>query len=257
MTESYRAVTRENLINLLSDYGAARGRDANALDLSQRLVKFFQELPSFGPAHEGAASPRPSASDLSHFFSTIQAPLKAEKESGGFLNLWSIAGLNGYEVRTAGALAGLWHYDFGGEVSRAFVGSYLERVVPGQNWEEELRRGYDVYTEVNPLGDVADRVDLLVETDRSLVGIEVKIKAGLGNGQLERYELALKARAAHVGKCPFLVFLAPYQAQSPGVYPSTWKDISASARAATMCRPQGRVIIHHIITQFGEHISNH
>lgn len=257
MNESHSAVTRENLTSFFSDYIAAHGNDANVLDLPQRLEKFFQELPYFSPTDEITAPPSPIASDLAHFFATIQAPLKAEKERGGFLNFWSIAGLNGYEVRTAGALAGLWHYDFGGEVSRTFVGNYLEKVIPGRNWEEELRRGYNVYTEVNPLGDVADRVDLLVETDRSLVGIEIKIRAGLGERQLERYELALKARAVHIGKSPFLIFLAPYQAQSPGVYLSTWKDVSASARLATICRSESWAITHHIIAQFGEHVFNH
>ncbi|HEX7852516.1 MAG TPA: hypothetical protein VF523_10020 [Burkholderiales bacterium] len=42
----------------------------------------------------------------------------------------------------------------------------------------ELGKGYRVAPEVCPLGDAADRVDLVIETSRYIIAIEVKIRPG-------------------------------------------------------------------------------
>ncbi|WP_082658035.1 PD-(D/E)XK nuclease family protein [Paracoccus sp. MKU1] len=248
---------KEDLIDFFASYGAVHTVNINAIDLSQKLTAFFNEIPILITDSKRAEKRARAATDLSNFFHAVQTPLKIEIECGGFLDIWSIVGLNGYEVRTARVLAGLWNYDFGGRVSRAFITSYLEGAIPKQNWEDELRRGYKIYTEVNPLGDEADRVDLIVETDKFLVGIEIKIRAGLGERQLERYALALNARATHIGKCSFLILLAPYKTEDSGIYLSTWKDVAASARSAISCSSDNQAIVNHIINRFGDYVSKH
>lgn len=247
----------ENLRNFFSAYSAARVTEASGAGFPQELERFFQDLPFFGTTADEPNNPNPPASELSYFFTTLQSPLEAAKEHGGRVNFWSVAGLNGYEVRTANALAGLWRYDFGGRTSRQFVANYLKSVIHNRNWEEELRQGYGVHTEVNPMGDMEDRVDLIIETNKSLIGIEIKIRAKPGNKQLERYKLSLGARARQLGKECFVIFLAPYKVKESNVYLSSWKTVSNAARSATNFPLEDRSLIHHAIAKFGEHVFNY
>lgn len=227
-------------------------------DFAERLAQFFEVLPVI-PADQAVPDhPSPSELDLCRFFEQIRSPMDAVLAGGGLLNLWAIAGLKHNEVRTAGALAGLWRTDFGGVTSRDFLALYLERAVKHVDWEHELCSGYSVFTEVNPLGELSDRVDLVIETGRYLIGIEVKIRAGLGkDDQLGRYVRALESRAAHMHRSPILILLAPFSTMNSEVKSSTWNDVTNAARQAAKRGAGAKTHIHRVIAQFGDHVAQH
>jgi hypothetical protein len=155
--------------------------------------------------------------DLQTAFRALERPLAAAKEKGGLINPWSLASLGRDEVRNSAALAGLWMSEFGGETSKRFLANYLSTAMSGLEWAGELHAGYRVGTEVCPMGDAADRVDIVIETRRHLIGIEVKIGAGLGREQLERYSASISRRADLQDLSACVVLLAPFSATRPDV----------------------------------------
>lgn len=221
------------------------------------LARFFSELPDFSTDESNTLSPTPEHSNLATFFFDVKSRLDELRSHGGLVNLWQLAGLKLDEVRTAGALAGLWRADFGGDVSCDFLASYLGRAVKQVDWRQELSKGYGVSTEVNPLGDMSDRVDLVIETQGYLIGVEVKIRATLGFMQLDRYSSALASRAVHIKKSPILILLAPFPSGTSEVASSSWSDVAGAARDATRTAKHAKTFFHHVIAQFGNHIARH
>lgn len=247
-----------DLAAFFAEFAAASAMTLVTQDFAECLAQFFEELPVIPSEQVVPDHPSPSESDLGRFFDQIKPPIDAVLASGGLLNLWAIAGLKHNEVRTAGALAGLWRIEFGGVTSRDFLALYLKRAVNNEDWDRELSGGYRVFTEVNPLGDSSDRVDLVIETGRHLIGIEIKIGAGLGaNDQLGRYLKALKSRAVHMRRSPVLILLAPFPSENAEVYSSTWKDVDAAARQAAKGGAGAKSLICRVIGQFGDHVSQH
>ncbi len=194
--------------------------------------------------------------DLQAAFQALKQPLAVAKERGGLINPWALAGLGRNEVRNAAALAGLWMADFGGEESRLFLANYLAAAIPGRDWVEELGLGYRVGTEICPMGDAADRVDLIVETAHYLIGVEIKIGAGLGREQLERYAAAISRRAELQHLMPLVVLLAPFQAVQPEVFSSSWSDVARAARAVAAVPVADRSFVKVLISRFGDHVGN-
>lgn len=192
--------------------------------------------------------------DLEDAFRALKRPLAVAKEQGGLMNPWALAGLGKDEVRNAGALVGLWMFEFGGTASLQFAAGYLSRALPGIDWPTELGKGYRVAPEVCPLGDSADRVDLVIETSHHLVGIEVKIRAGLGPEQLERYSRSISRRAALLGVKPHIILLAPFGSTLPGITTTSWADLARAARAAGGRKIAERTFVQHLIASFGEHV---
>ena len=195
-----------------------------------------------------------SLDKLEAAFKKLQAPLASAKAQGGLINPWAITGLKRDEVRNAAALAGLWTYEFGGDASRLFLCNYLAIAIPKINWKNELQQGYSVQTELSPLGDQSDRVDLVIETSNILVGIEVKIDAGLGVDQLERYTSSIKRRAVMSNLEPYIIFLAPFTSQSPEVISTSWRDVERATKSEVHCKAVERTFVQHFIACFGAYV---
>ncbi|WP_449470251.1 PD-(D/E)XK nuclease family protein [Sphingobium chungangianum] len=192
--------------------------------------------------------------DLKAAFRALKGPLAVAKERGGLMNPWALASLGHDEVRIAGVLAGLWSSDFGGEASRRFLSQYLRAAMPEIDWSADLEGGYRVGTEICPMGDAADRVDLVIETSRHLIGVEVKIRAGLGRNQLERYKMAIARRADLQRLLPRITLLAPFPANVADVPSTTWADVAGAARTASGGSETGRTFVQKMIAAFGDHI---
>lgn len=206
-------------------------------------------------------APRPpkqfyALGDLQSAFQALKRPLAEAKAQGGLINPWALASLNRDEVRNAATLAGLWMPEFGGAASIRFAASYLTSAIPQIDWSIELGFGYRVATEVCPLGEGADRVDLVIETQRQLIGIEVKIGAGLGADQLERYSLAIRRRADLQDLTPWVVLLAPFRTSLPAIASTSWRDIARAARAVGGEKANDRSFVQHLIASFGEHVQD-
>jgi len=193
--------------------------------------------------------------DLQTAFLALKRPLATAKEKGGLINPWALAGLGRDEVRNAAALAGLWMSEFGGETSRRFLANYLTAAIPDLEWAVELYSGYRVGTEICPMGDAADRVDVVIETARYLIGIEVKIGVGLGRQQLERYSASIARRAVLQGLSARIVLLAPFPSRRPALSSSSWDDVARAARKAALSPSGERTFVEQLIVTFGDHAS--
>lgn len=220
-----------------------------------RLQVAFNALRQALPvAHPTAPKQFYALHDLQAAFTALQRPLKEARGQGGLINVWALAGLGHDEVRNAAVLAGLWMSEFGGEASRNFLISYLSNAIPSVNWNAELEPGYRIETEVCPLGDAADRVDLVVETTSYLIGVEVKIRAGLGREQLERYTASIHRRAEFQELVPRVLLLAPFNTRLATVSSTTWQDVGRAALAAVSRRAADRSFVEHLIARFADHI---
>jgi hypothetical protein len=104
------------------------------------------------------------------------------------------------------------------------------------------------------LGDAADRVDLIVETTNHLIGVEVKICAGLGRQQLERYTASIARRAELHNLSPQIVLLAPFRTKLPEVVSTTWFDVARAAQAPSYDRAADRSFVQRLIDSFAAHI---
>ncbi|RSU72134.1 hypothetical protein BRX37_20220 [Sphingomonas sp. S-NIH.Pt3_0716] len=222
---------------------------------ASRLHAAFDALRQALPmAHPPAPKQFYALHDLQSAFTALQRPLSVTREQGGLINVWALAYIGHDEVRNAAALAGLWMREFGGETSRNFLISYLSNALPGEHWGAELERGYRIETEVCPLGDAADRVDLVIETAVHLIGVEVKIRAGLGREQLERYSASIHRRAELQGLAPRILLLAPFDTRLATVSSTTWQDVARAALAAVSRRAADRSFVEHLIERFADHI---
>lgn len=220
-----------------------------------RLEQAFAALRRVLPTEQQRAPKQFYAlGDLHTAFRALERPLAAAKEKGGLINPWSLASLGHDEVRNAAALAGLWMSEFGGETSKRFLANYLAAAMPGPDWAGELHPGYRVSTEVCPMGDAADRVDVVIETMHYLIGVEVKIGAGLGHEQLERYSASISRRADLQKLSARVVLLAPFLSTRPDVSSSSWIDVARAARDAATSASGDRTFIQQLITTFGDHV---
>ena len=165
-------------------------------------------------------------------------------------NPWALAGLKRVEVRNAATLAGLWRSSI---VGTAFLDAFLRRINVKERLPERtvLEQGYGVRIEDCPLGLASDRVDITIEGRRFLVGIEVKIGAGLGPRQLERYVETIRTRAGRDRRWA-VVMLAPRPDTRPDVVPARWHDVAAAAEQIAEQFPAD----HHawLVSQFGAHV---
>jgi len=218
------------------------------------LHTFFNALHGLHVPSPVVRSPAiaPDPSSLRAFLDAIRGPISRKMMRGGLLNPWQIAGLKRNEVRIAATLAGLWDLRAGGTMSQDFLAAYLATALPEICWAEELARGYRVETEVNPMGDLIDRVDLVIETQAHLVGIEVKIDASFGPRQLERYADVLAQRGRNMRRTAHLVLLAGVPSPKADVPATDWRDVAAAARSVSGGDPFAQALIH----RFGDYVAH-
>lgn len=197
-----------------------------------------------------ASTTQMNAEQLASMLVRLRYPLEHLRDAA-CSNVWRTAGLGTNEVRISSALAKLWDANLYGTEGRMFLARCLSFLgqdrAPGV---KELARGYQVQTEHCPNGDLADRVDITVETVRSIIGIEVKIHAREGERQLKRYVEAIGRRAVLMRKeIPLVVFLSSRRPSDRDASASwvTWHQIADAAAVADPTTPAGSQII-----QFGQ-----
>lgn len=238
--------------------GRERGDVVTSLEMPgiDAIERAFREISSVLPPPGPTAGQQFFALDrVEHALRELRDPLDHARRKGGLLNPWALVGLKRDEVRTAAALAGLWLPEFGGEISLKFLAAFLMLATGNDGWALELRADYRVDTERSPLGDRTDRVDLIVETQANLVAIEVKIDAGLGERQLDRYLASVRRQADLRGLTPHVVLLAPYPSLVDGVRSATWRDVATASRQAIGARLDDRTLVEQLIGRFGDHVS--
>lgn len=224
---------------------------------SAALAQAFRQLAPVFPrpvAKEPATIPKPSSHDLRALFRVLPGPLEAARASGRAGNVWEIAGLGRNEVRVSLALANLWRVDQIGGCARLFLAGYLDLAIPEVDWGEELAPGYSVVTEHCPIGDQADRIDIVIRTRHHLIAVEVKIDAGEGHRQLERYLASIGRAGGHQSRKSHVVLLAPFRTEIPEVACTTWRDVARAAEFAAGKPVSTRGLSARLIAMFGNYV---
>lgn len=230
--------------------------------LSERLRRFLAEAE---PLLRARARPpiRPSklldSSALAKTLADLHQPLQQARSAGASVNPWAAAGLKRNEVRNAAALATLWSPASGGDTAVAFLAAWFDRLRPQDGSLPDraaLDRGYVIRTEHCPIDAASERVDLTVEGEGFLIGVEIKIGAGLQPKQLERYQGSIGRRADSRGARSAVVFLSPFAPPVvAGVTWSRWTDVAAAARASLPRGGDQRHFNHRLIEQFAAHVA--
>lgn len=217
------------------------------LHIAERLNGYFAHAsPLIRAAEAGEPCPHSvSAARLAAVFAQVRSPLE-RLQSSTCANVWVTAGLGTDEVRICSVLAKLWDWHHYGAEGRTFLARCLAILGAGHApCDDELRQGYRVQTEHCPNGHLADRVDITVETNRSVIGIEVKIHAGEGERQLARYveTIALRARLMR-RRNPQVVFLSPRRPADQQTSASwlTWHQVADAADMADADSTAGTLI---------------
>ena len=245
------------LQRFFANWHAARALDPPGL-LAERLDRLFSAMRALA-SESTPTVPISDPARLHSVFDSLRGPLAEAKGAGSLFNAWAAAGLKRDEVRNAAVMASLLDPRLCPATGPAFLqglvaiagGGPASVIAP-----ESLRRGYMVRTEDCPLGGGENRVDISIEGAGFLLFIEVKIDAGEGHAQLERYDGVLRAKANLTGARPALIYLSP---RSPAVLPAhaaylTWADVATAARkAGRPLRGSQRTIAEALLTQFAVH----
>lgn len=199
---------------------------------------------------------------LTRCLAAIRDPIQAMRASGAMINPWMLAGLGRREVRNAAVLAGLWNPAMAGAAAVLYLDAFLRRVERANRIQlpdhAALSQGYVILTEDCAIGQVSERIDLTIEGPDYLIGIEVKVDAGEGQAQLERYRTALAARAtsrgpAGGGLTPYLIFLAPRVPSIDDVPVASWRDVAEAARLSAGDRA---TFFAQLLDAFADHVEH-
>lgn len=253
-------MTSLNPASLASVLGVVAPFFKNSSSVPLTRIALENVIMEIAPFIERTLSPEPpptiqiSHSALQTFVKSIAQPLERKRQEGGLANIWHVSGLKRSEVRVSAALANLWQESFAGIRSKTFLAEYLGIALPNVDWQVELARGYQVDTEICPLGEVGDRVDIIIRTEDHLIAVEVKIDAGLGNMQLERYRDSLERSGAYQSRQSHVVFLAPFAASVERVADTSWSDIATAAECAAGLPVRDRGFTARIIAMFGDYV---
>ena len=227
----------ERLSHFFDELGQIR-QSAATTSLSAWLPEFFTRYASCrsklaAPAQKPSAI---SASELGAFLTSLASPLSTARQGAFHFDPWEVAGLDRDEVRNVGVLAWLLNPQGSHGMGCAAIKGLLTtvnrhfRAISSADFVEEPGQFCRVRTEINPNGEIADRVDIEIDAENFYLIIEAKIDAPEQAGQLERYCRQAEARA---GQRQWLViFLTPEgrKPNSAGQYENSGKILPLSWR---------------------------
>lgn len=255
MSERDPALLAQGVADFCQAWRALKAREAAGP--AERLLAFLEQYralaprkakPRFDDRLQGLDARLPVA------LAAIATPIADARASGAFANVWSVAGLRRDEVRTASVLG--WLLDPRGSHGRgpAFAEA-LWAAAGGEALGFDLSTLRRATTEVCPLGDQSNRVDIALEGDDFLVFVEVKVDAALQPDQLQRYAAAAASAAAIRGKPHFaVIYLAPWKAPLPDrCVHVTWRDLARAIRRACPT-PSQATFIDQAALQFAAHV---
>ena len=249
------SVDAQRLAGFLSSWREARETNALAPRLSRFLGDFSevyvrppQAVPDFQPY-------RTQAPKLTGFLAKLRDPLELHRSRGGVIDPWAIAGVGRKEVVNSAILATFWSPQFCGAMARNFLDSFCRRIPDPAGLlptSEELARPYSIRTEHCPVGEASERVDITVEGESFVLGIEVKIDAKEGHEQLQRYVSSVERWAGRTRR-PCVVYLAPIKPSVPGVLKAGWSDVAAAGRSTVSQKEAARSSHRFLLENFIRH----
>jgi PD-(D/E)XK nuclease superfamily len=259
----------KSLQSFLMALGARRS--VNSQPSADRLRNFFREISRLRKIAPDIAITKKDESPLvptrfAEFAAKFQPLHEAAWRDGFFVDVWNVAGVKTNEIRNAAVLA--WLLDARQTHGRGntILVAWLRKLDPrgeipflsSLTWRDR----YSVFTESYPLGDTENRVDVVLETARALIFIEVKVKAPEGEHQIKRY-LALanaKARARGAAMEAGVIYLTTSSAKQPMIdapkqfIHATWIQIS-HAIEEVVSSGSTHPFIDRLLLQFAKHVA--
>ena len=178
---------------------------------------------------------RPNQDSLAQFFSA-SAHMFETLNNRFRENPWQMAGIGRYEVRNSAVLGQLFDSAVSPVAGPRFLANYFDCVTTANDrcsalpTLTNLASGYRIGIEHCPTGSQSERVDITVEGRDFVIGIEIKIDAGEGPEQLERYKQVIRRRA-EARQCSLhgVIYLSPRPTATLDVLQSSWRHISRAA----------------------------
>ena len=214
-------------------------------DPAGALARFFSDLKRFDLFARRPAAP-PSGvgidlSDLRTLFEALRPHANRLKPAGDSINIWRVAGLERDEVRNAAVLG--WILDarqshgYGASVLNALLCDLRRRQQGYFPVPDEVIGSYSVAREVYSFGDGQNRVDLMIDTQFSVIIIEVKIRAAERSHQVRDYLNVARERALNLKKSnSCVIYLTPKRVSAnvadPRLVLCAWKDVARAIRSA-------------------------
>ncbi|MDP2762034.1 MAG: PD-(D/E)XK nuclease family protein [Sideroxyarcus sp.] len=244
----------------------------DSVSLKAELVKFIDEwnlLPAAEIVCPRALAPLDSLK-LEQFVKQFQPALNQAQATGIMANIWKSSGLGRNEVRVASALN--WFLDCLGDhgqqhnLCQALL-EYLNNQKCGSRPENFPDQSslldsngavrYRATTEVCPLGEQKNRVDIEINGPGILLFIEVKIGAVQGLNQLSRYrDIAMLKAAGRPWGVVYLTVsggLPEKDGQLSNIVDLTWRDLAAVFRHHAK-QLHGHSMAKHHIKQFADFV---
>lgn len=242
-------LTASRIEGFATSWRACRSRHS----LACRLAAFSEEtrrlLPQVRTTPTMVQGLALAPGQLDKVSNEVRHLIASRTNRGDGINIWNAAGLGTDERRNVAVLARLWMRSSLGDVATQFLSAFLRRVEGAENIS--LEGGYHVHTEFLPMSDAAHRVDLVIETESTIIGLEAKIRAPADKGQLARYDRELKARARQKG-LSLLIYLGPRLLENSCACVVTWTAVAAAAREVAQCSDGNS---RRLLCDFADHIS--
>ena len=234
-------------------------RDARAADqLAPRLARFLSAYhPPRAPIRPIVKPRELDPKTLERFVAAVRDPLEAHRARGNLLNPWAVAGVRRREVANSAILASFWSPQTSGDLARRFLDAFCRRIDDPDvqlPTSAELALPFAIRTEHCPMGEACDRVDITIEGATFVLGIEVKIDAGEGPEQLERYVASVKRWSRRCGNRGCVVFLSPMPSNNSEVLCANWRDVASAARSALKDAGDASSVQHFMLDAFVQHI---
>lgn len=187
-----------------------------------------------GEQRKQAPRVRPSFIALESFLTAAQDRIEAREDRFRH-NPWRMAGIGRYEVRNSAVLGNLFDRAVSPVAGPSFLAHFLDIVRLANNATNlpaiVATSEYRIFIEHCPTGRQTERVDLTIEGEHFLIGIEIKIDAGEGPNQLDRYLEVIRERAALRNHTSWhVIYLSPRPSGRKGdVLESSWAHIGRAA----------------------------
>lgn len=233
-----------------------RSRALQPPPITLRLAQFFEDWRSLHGTRDTTCRPPLRELDsprLKRMFEALGPALQNYRRSAPSFNLWAVSGIGADEVRISAVLAWFLNPAASHGAGNLFAKAFWDAA--GGNklgfTLDTLRRSA---TEVCPLANAADRVDIVLEGHDLLVFAEIKVYAGLQPVQLERYLAAVEQSAKLNGKShAALIYLAPHPAKLPSG-PCLWLSWRRLARTFRLAANQA---VSPLVRQSALHFAQH
>jgi len=207
--------------------------------LEDWLPQFFEEYQTCRKVKELPLSKplvtRINYQNLDAWFCSMKQPL-VDARSGAFqCDPWEIAGLGRDEVRNSSVLAWLLNprgsHGLGEGALTGLLGILNQYFRTG--FPIKTGRFCSVKTEVNPNGEISNRVDIEIDSENFYLLIEVKIDATEGKMQLKRYGDLTELNTQNSNRPWAIVLLTPdgYESKTADNHASkvlsiSWHELS-------------------------------